>query len=466
MGKQEKKKSKAKIFIIIFFIILVLIIVGTAIWYFAKPLNQMQEEKEEAEIVTEKRQIVMKVQARLVNLTNKEGKIDIEKLNDSLSKIEGLENFNKIEELPAIIMVDGYRVKIDENLQANIVEEEAKESITIQIKEGQVAKENSTINGKEKSYKNPIIPKGFKAVNTEKAVWTDPNGYQNGLVIEDATGDETTNKSQFVWIPVKAYEDFHLIEGYSDKKLSKMLDNGLNPSREAGSSEKELLPGKPKKNNTVIGTIESIEMYESVKENGGFYISRYEAGIDDESKKNIQDGSVKPVSKKQKVWNNIAWGGSTEIEATDKLQGKDEAPGAVKVARSMYNNPIIGNTNKKTTVKSTLCYGVQWDAALNFINNSYVKGKAEGYIKDSTNKGNYGNELQETGISEKYMKNNIYDLAGNVSEWTMEAYETKYRVLRGGNYEGIANITPASTRFIEVPSKSASEIGFRIALYL
>lgn len=465
--KSKEKNNKKGIITILFSIMLLTIIVGGLIWYYNKPLNQMQDVKEESKIVAEKRKAIMKVQARLVNVENEEGKIDIEKLNNNLSQIEGIENWKAIENLPTIIIVDGYRIEINENLQANLSEEEnSQRGITLKIEVGQVAKEESTINGKEKGYNNPVIPKGFKAINTEKAVWTDPKAYQNGLVIEDATGDKTTNESQFVWIPVQNYKDFHLIEGYSDKKLSKMLSKGLNPSREAGSSEEELLPGKPNKNNTVKGTKESIEMYKSVKENGGFYISRFEAGIKDENKKDIQDGSIKPVSKKQNVWNNISWGGDIEVKATDVLQGNDKSSGAVKVARSMYNNPISGSVNKRTTVKSTLCYGVQWDAVLNFIDASYVKGKAEGYLKDSTNKGNYESDIEQTGSSEEYMKKNIYDIAGNVSEWTMEAFETQYRVIRGGNYKGIASMSPASVRYIETPSKSDSTIGFRVALYL
>ncbi len=466
--QKEKKKSK-KIIIIIFLMIAITLVVGIIIWkkYNDEPLNQVQEAKEEAKIVAEKRQTIMKVQARLVNVTDEEGKLDVEKLNNNLSQIEGRQDWEQIESVPAVIIVDGYRIRIDENLQANLVEEEDSiRGVTAKIEVGQVAKENSTINGNENGYNNPIIPKGFKAINTEKAVWSDLNGYENGLIIEDATEDKTTNGSQFVWVPVKNYKDFHLIEGYSDKKISNMLSNGLNPSREAGSSESELLPGKPNKKNTVKGTKESIEMYESVKANGGFYIARYEAGIEDESKKDIQDGSQKPVSKKQNVWNNIAWGGDTEVKATDQLQGDDQIAGAVTVARSMYNNPISEHVNNKTTVKSTLCYGVQWDATLNFINDSYIKGEVEGYIKDSTNKGNFSKKIEQTGSTEDYMKKNIYDIAGNVSEWTMEAYETQYRVLRGGNYKGIGSISPASSRYIENPSKSDDTIGFRVALYL
>jgi len=452
-------------------IISIIIIVAIAIGAFCiyrinnNPINQVDEAKDEAKIATEKREALSKVQVQLIGINDEEGNIDINKLNENLTKIEGIENINNINELPAIIMVDGYKIKIDENAEATLVSEE-ENNATLQIGVGEIAKENSTINGLEKGYNNPIIPKGFKAVDTQTAIWTDTNGYKKGLVIEDATEDKTTNGSQFVWIPVKNYEDFHLIEGYTDNNLAKMLSEGVNSSREAGSDDNEALPGKPHKVNNVIGTKESMEMYKSVKENGGFYIARYEAGILDDTKKNVQDGSIKPVSKKQTVWNYIPWGGDTKVEATDIMQGNDNLDGAVKVARSMYNNPITGTNNKNTTVKSTLCYGVQWDAVLNFIDENYVKGEGDGFIKDSTGKGNYSSKVDLTGSNDEYVINNIYDMAGNVREWTMESYQRQYRVMRGGNYQGMAQIAPVSSRYINMPSESSNAIGFRVALYL
>ena len=39
-----------------------------------------------------------------------------------------------------------------------------------------------------------------------------------------------------------------------------------------------------------------------------------------------------------------------------------------------------------------------------------------------------------TGSTEYTKANNIYDLAGNVYDWTMEANTTSYRVFRGGGH--------------------------------
>ena len=161
------------------------------------------------------------------------------------------------------------------------------------------------------------------------------------------------------------------------------------------------------------------------------------------------------------VWNFIPWGGTSSDIASDGLVGNDNANGAVKVARSMYQNDSIHK------VTSTLCYGVQWDAALNFINPNYINGTATGYVKDSTNNGNYSKNIVTTGNKIVYQQKHIYDMAGNMDEWTMEMYDTVRRVSRGGNSNADGFFAPASLRSgIVRPDGNSATIGFRLALYL
>ena len=141
-----------------------------------------------------------------------------------------------------------------------------------------------------KNGKTAIIPKGFKVseVAAEQKI-------DDGLVIKDEIGNE------FVWIPVDDYSKFNLIEGYFNGKIDTMLSQASDPSREAGDKD------SAENSNKVAGSQESKAMYQSVKDNKGFYIARYEAGIagttastttDDENKQ-IQDGTKKPVSKEK-----------------------------------------------------------------------------------------------------------------------------------------------------------------------
>ena len=315
------------------------------------------------------------------------------------------------------------------------------------------------------------IPTGFYYVGGTSAY---------GLVISDNSADENRYQgqttvgtdlagNQFVWIPV-TYSNFHLIEGYYDGALDSMLSATTNPSREAGST---IAAGTPLAKNSTAGTTESIAMYKSVKDNGGFYIARYEAGIISENDENgkpkdnyslstetVTDGKVKPLSKYGLgVWNSIAWGGTISNTASDGLRGDDKANGAVKVARSMYTKSATCG------VTSTLCYGVQWDAVMQFLDSSYVNadGRCSSIVSNSTNKGNYSKSISTTGY---YAEKNIYDLAGNVYEWTMEAYDSLYRVYRGGYYYSSGSYGPASHRYYYSPDGSYYGIGFRVALYL
>ena len=195
-----------------------------------------------------------------------------------------------------------------------------------------------------------------------------------------------------------------------------------------------------------------------------------ESTTTNDTNKRTQDGSVKPVSKQGVgVWDWIPWGGTRgETSPNDGLPGDDTKDGAVKVARSMYNNVYTGNKNTETNVKSTLCYGVQWDAVMNFIDSNYVNGMAEGYVKNSENQGNYTGKIAKTGDQETYAIKNIYDMAGNVYEWTMEACDTDNRVFRGGGCNFSGDYNPASNRLYVHPDYSNNyfSVGFRVTLYL
>ena len=233
--------------------------------------------------------------------------------------------------------------------------------------------------------KMAVIPNGFYVVPGLDII-------NEGLVISDKENDINNEGNQFVWIPVPKFSEFKRYLFYDDMEVTK------NFLEESGDGIKD-------------GT-EAEKMYKSVKENGGFYIGRYEAGREGDN----------AVSKKGiDVYNNIIWGNSME----------DETGGAVEKARNFDTQS--GHSN----VTSTLVYGVQWDAIMRWLSNGTEEEK--GWVTNSEGKGNYldDNETNNpaiTGAVEEYQMKHIYDLAGNVSEWTMEAYSTNQRVARGGNY--------------------------------
>jgi len=273
-----------------------------------------------------------------------------------------------------------------------------------------------------------IIPEGFVV---SKA--TGENTIKNGLVIyegDEPVTDENVEiaretRNQFVWVPVDDMDLFKRTTTYVLKTVDDIEDPGAQyeePYKAAGDPTGE--------------RAEHAAMEASVAENGGFYIARYEAG---------KEGTNTVVSKKgATVWNKIPWGTSITEVGTN---------GAVYRARQMYK--------KSKSVVSTLCYGVQWDAALQFI-----ATKDADYPTNSDGKGIYTESLAVAGSNDDYAVNNIYDMAGNVWEWTMEALYTGDRVIRGGSFNPTGASYPASYRDRTYPGNSSDYRGFRLALYI
>ena len=304
------------------------------------------------------------------------------------------------------------------------------------------------------------IPKGFRVSLAEGT-----NEIRNGLVITDKIDENRKSTgNEFVWIPVDYFEEFKREEfeettiavDESDKNTENQEANNIEPKEEkvneiTNQSDTELETkeeyneltgdGKTIDETAEIDKKEAQEIYKSVKEYKGFYIGRYEAGIDvNEPRLSISGTDDEVVIKKNKyIYNYITWGKSLE----------SDLDGAVEKARNMYEN-------------STLCYGVQWDAILKWINKDY---SINYILKDSTEKGNYdqSGKLIKSGSNENNRIKNIYDLAGNVAEWTMEGYGTTKKVARGGKSGSTDSIT---TREPNLQNTNDGLIGFRVALYI
>ena len=323
------------------------------------------------------------------------------------------------------------------------------------------------VSTKGELYRYPVIPEGFVVSNisSEQTIeeglviyeipeaernsvnWTAMDGYGSESYI-----DVQEKYNQFVWVPVPEINDFILRDGYYDGKLEKYV---------SGNLVKE-----PYNSNEVA---EYNTMKSSVEKYGGFYIARYEAGTTEQRTNTGVGTSFKAdgitpdvlVKRNIKVYNYVGWGsGNTNISGDiTNEQEKDCGIGAVALARSLYPETL----NKG--VVSTLIYGVQWDATMNFmkdVENPNVPGKP--YIQNSTGMGRPGS-VGNTGLKDEYSVKNIYDMAGNVTEWCME-YRSDMRSLRGGTYDNVNTNRSASSRDHNVITYCRVFYGFRIALYI
>lgn len=91
-------------------------------------------------------------------------------------------------------------------------------------------------------------------------------------------------------------------------------------------------------------------------------------------------------------------------------------------------------------------------------------------MKDSTEWGNHWNTnnspraLVETGSQERWCTNNIYDFAGNASEWTQEKKENLYCVVRGSDYGDDGNVYSVAYRDADNPEDNYISAAFRATL--
>ena len=111
-----------------------------------------------------------------------------------------------------------------------------------------------------------------------------------------------------------------------------------------------------------------------------------------------------------------------------------------------------------------MIWGSQYDRILNWVKEG--KNEEEKSKITNTSLGNNSGGIVTTTGNSKYSNdsiNNIRDLGGNLIEWTLEAYDTRFRVLRGGSC--IDSYSP-SYRNIYGPYDTSSSNGSRLTLYI
>ena len=214
-------------------------------------------------------------------------------------------------------------------------------------------------------------------------------------------------------------------------------------------------------------------MLSSIYEYNGFYVSRYEIGSN--SYVNENDITRIPMSKKDLYpYNYVTCAQAQEISARMNLESRT----------------------------SNILFGIQWDLILKFIEKKGALSK-NNLISDSTSWGNYFDSnytlthgmynifnqeasnltdwitvkepikrdenwfLLSTGALEQNKILNIYDLAGNTWEYTLErSQNTSIPVTaRGGCYNGSGKSITANSRLDVLTDKIVGSISFRTSLY-
>ena len=307
-----------------------------------------------------------------------------------------------------------------------------------------------------------------------------------GLVIQDA------NENEYVWVVVPRTTAVYATTGlgkttFTDADYTS-IENDLKEYTKTyrGSTSYSDTWYADDKNEGWLSETEyktlKNSMLKSVYENGGFYVGRYEAGI---------------------VENRTLYGptnsdGKYTIEGMPTPVTKADAYPYTWVTRTQAQN-LASNVNSGTKI-SSLMFGVQWDLVLAFMHN---KGNiADSTLtSNSTTIGNYNDNLWTiknakaqyseddgdtftacpnpfkkeseseilltTGADSSFSVQNIYDIAGNVWEFTLERspYTNVLCARRGGGFNVTGSDYPAALRFNVSTDFSGFNIGFRVSLF-
>ena len=298
---------------------------------------------------------------------------------------------------------------------------------------------------------NVVIPEGYYYVGGTKA---------KGIVISDNVADKELDKgkenvrrdlsgNQWVWVPVETpsslyttvtagqalagstgvkttkYTNSEIISGITRglpgstnwREPDILTDSGYDDTNYAKAGFSSLANMAENMKSDYEEMIASLEKYK------GFYIGRYELTANGEKTGATQTG--------------VDW-------------------------YTLYKNCTTLASGSK--VKTRMIWGLQWDAICNWLASSGFS------IKDSSTWGNHsdndatghGSE-QNTGFSESWKANNIYDFAGNCWEWTQEACSS--RAFRGGSYDN-AGSGANTASFRGSYSPTSTYFGSRPTLYL
>ena len=262
------------------------------------------------------------------------------------------------------------------------------------------------------------IPKGFTYVTGTK---------ETGTVIKDSLDNE------FVWIP--ATEDTYVKDFSFPSEYSATASNTRDDKLPKGI----------------------IDETADVKKYGGFYIGRYEAGVPDNQ--TTIDGMSEDTSNTTGV--PVSKQGATVWTYIDYTNSKANA-------ESMISNEYV---------QTGLLTGKAWDSTCHFIEGYITTLNANSSLFDSRYYGNYINSLapanitgdvvkrQVAGYSDKWRTKNIYDLAGNVWEWTAETFSSGYNRC-GGGFGNNGDGSPVSYCSNNISSYTLYDVGFRCRLYI
>ena len=292
----------------------------------------------------------------------------------------------------------------------------------------------------DKNGDTATIPQGFSVSRkpNEKTV-------DNGLVVK------APDESEFVWIPVETVLADSEIEGTTNKAMAvKQGENYRGLMYEFDGGNSKVIEGctttttsfrEPDivENDTEFYsswfTKESLQqdyngMIESILKYHGFYVGRYELGVED----------TEPVSKNAANNSNVTTASADNTET--------------KMWYGLYSKCKEFSTKiSDSNIVSSMIWNSQSDAMFNWLTK-------QGEIVGEGNVVKHNDEYI-TGKNNIDIVKNIYDLYGCTTEWTLGANGVNYRVARGSRIY----FKPSYYNY-DAPNNEYGNVGTRITLYI
>lgn len=263
----------------------------------------------------------------------------------------------------------------------------------------------------------------FSSSGRSNRNWTETNGIMS-----------ITNATNYREPDVISNNQYYDIDSYSY-----MHNNGL------GQTRYEMLAQELEQ--------KYLEIMESIKKYGGFYIGRYETG-------GLSTTAV--INKMNTDIGSQNW--YTMYKKCLTLKGNNNNITTMMITGSLWDETLdwivsSGATNSEGTTLTYQLVGSNSTTFGNYYNATFNYIAKDAEMPTATETKAISTSTRIPAGSAEYTKtNNIYDMAGNVWEWTTEAYSTGDRVCRGGYYNNNGNGSPMANRCGSNPCYDDSDV--------